>query len=208
MPTSTFYRLPEEKRLRLIRACWTEFTRVRFADISINRIISTAHIPRGSFYQYFSDKEDMIRYLLKDMRECFVGILEDILAEAEGDLFAVPLGAFDRFLRQEGSTDPMLHRFIQVIRLNRGINDQTFWVNRPELLPDQLWERVDPRRLRQGSREFAEHVFFLTMAVLAYAVAETLQDPAQWSRQRETLQARVELLRCGCAAADEKEATV
>ena len=46
-------------------ACWTELTTVRFADISINRIIATAHIPRGSFYQYFEDKEDLIHFLLE-----------------------------------------------------------------------------------------------------------------------------------------------
>ena len=69
MPTTTFFRLPEEKRDRLMDACWTELTTVRFADISINRIIATAHIPRGSFYQYFEDKEDLIHFLLEDMRE-------------------------------------------------------------------------------------------------------------------------------------------
>ena len=62
MPTSTFFRLPEEKRLRLMDACWEECTRVRFADVSIHRIIAAAHMPRGSFHQYFTDKQDMIRY--------------------------------------------------------------------------------------------------------------------------------------------------
>ena len=30
MPTATFYRLPAEKRQRLIEASWAELTRVRF----------------------------------------------------------------------------------------------------------------------------------------------------------------------------------
>ena len=57
MPTATFFRLPEEKRKRLIDACWAELAQVRFTDVSINRIITAAHIPRGSFYQYFTGNE-------------------------------------------------------------------------------------------------------------------------------------------------------
>ena len=53
MPTATFFRLPQEKRERLMDACWAELSRVRFSDVSINRIVSAARIPRGSFYQYF-----------------------------------------------------------------------------------------------------------------------------------------------------------
>jgi len=56
VPTATFFRLPEEKRKRLIDACWAELAQVRFTDVSINRIITAAHIPRGSFYQYFTGK--------------------------------------------------------------------------------------------------------------------------------------------------------
>lgn len=67
MPTSTFFHLPEEKLERLISACWEEMTWVRLAEVSINQIITSAHIPRGSFYQYFEDKKDMICYLLEGM---------------------------------------------------------------------------------------------------------------------------------------------
>ena len=45
-------------------AAWEEFTRVRFADVSINQILRRAGIPCGSFYQYFSGKEELFIYLL------------------------------------------------------------------------------------------------------------------------------------------------
>lgn len=200
MPTSTFFRLPEEKRIRLVEAGWTELTQARFAEISINRIIAAAHIPRGSFYQYFLDKEDMIRYLLEDMREYFIRLLQDVLKEAGGDLFAIPLGAFDRFVRRRGATDPVLNRFIQALRLNQGLDIRAFMAGQPGLLPDLLWEQVDPSSLREQDRLYADHVFYLLCAVLAYAVAETLRDPTGWERQRKILQERLEMLRYGCAA--------
>lgn len=114
MPTSTYFRLPQEKRERLMTACWSEITRVRFADMSVNRIISQAHIPRGSFYQYFADKEDMIRYLLNDMQEYFVQLLRGVLTDSDGDLFAIPVSAFEQFMDQ-GNTNPMLRQFIRVL---------------------------------------------------------------------------------------------
>ena len=207
MPTSTFFRLPEEKRARLIEASWSEVSQVRFSEVSINRIISAARIPRGSFYQYFEDKDDLIRYLLKDMREYFVSLLRNILIEAKGDVFAFPLLAYDRFMRGKGGADPMLKLMIDILRRNKGFDVQSF-MGGPSpcaFLPDALWEVMDAKKLRQNSRDYADHVFHLACAVLAFAVAEALWDPAQLSEMRETLQIRMELLRYGGAAEGYKE---
>jgi len=218
VPTATFFRLPEEKRMRLVEACWAELTQVRITDVSINRIIAAARIPRGSFYQYFEDKEDLIRYLLEDLRQYFITLLRDILVEAEGDLFDLPLMAYDRFIRRQGEPDPMLTLFIKLLTLNKGLDLQSF-MGAPQDLPegpqcflaDPLWEVVDPTKLRREDREYAEHVFHLACAVLAFAIVETLQcpqraapaqDPAQ---VRERIKQRIDLLRRGGAAPEEKE---
>lgn len=66
MPTSTFYHLPEQKRQKLIDAIRQEILRVPYEKISINKIIQNAGIPRGSFYQYFVDKNDMFQMILGD----------------------------------------------------------------------------------------------------------------------------------------------
>lgn len=205
MPTNTFFRLPEEKRERLMEACWTEFSQKRFSEVSINRIISAARIPRGSFYQYFGDRDELFRYLLKDMREYFIDVLRSVLTEGQGDLFALPQGAFDRFLHREGETDPALTRLIQVLQVNQGWDFQSFLSECPGSLPDPLWEAVDAGGLRRQDRDYASHVFFLLIGVLAFSVAETLRDPSQWARQREVIQARVEIVRSGCAAAGRRE---
>ncbi|MCI8552744.1 MAG: TetR/AcrR family transcriptional regulator [Lawsonibacter sp.] len=212
MPTATFFRLPEEKRTRLIEACWGELTRVRFTDVSINRIIAAARIPRGSFYQYFEDKEDPIRYLLEDMRQYFITQLRDILVEAKGDLFALPLMAYDRFIGRQGHTDPMLTLFIQLITLNKGLDLQSL-IGSPQgfigeqqyFLPDPLWEVVDPSRLRRNEREYADQVFHLACAVLAFAIVETLHCRIPSDRVRELIRLRMDLLRCGGASDSYKE---
>lgn len=212
MPNATFFRLPEEKRKRLLECCWAELTQVRFSDVSINRIIAAAHIPRGSFYQYFGDKEDLIHYLLGDMRQYFITLLRDLLVEAKGDLFALPLLAYDRFVSHQGHTDPMLTLFIRLITLNKGLDLQSFMGSpqgfigeQQHFLPDPLWEAVDPAMLRQGSREYADQVFHLVCAVLAFAIVETLHDPAQTAQVREMTKMRMDMLRYGGAAMGSKE---
>ena len=55
-------------------AAWEEFTTNSYTDASINRIIQKAHIPRGSFYQYFQDKEDLFWYLFGGMHDYFAEV--------------------------------------------------------------------------------------------------------------------------------------
>ena len=69
----TFYRLPDEKRARLLASAHREFTQHTYEKASINRILDEAKIPKGSFYQYFDDKSDLF-YL------CIFSVYEKIIA--------------------------------------------------------------------------------------------------------------------------------
>ena len=69
----TFYRLPDEKRERLLASAHREFTQHTYEKTSINRILDDAKIPKGSFYQYFDDKSDLF-YL------CIFSVYEMIIA--------------------------------------------------------------------------------------------------------------------------------
>ncbi len=64
-----------------------EFSQAPLFQASISNIIKRANIPRGSFYQYFVDKEDayfyMLNQMLHEVRERFLGMLE----KSDGDLF-------------------------------------------------------------------------------------------------------------------------
>jgi AcrR family transcriptional regulator len=67
MPTKTFLNLPKEKRLRILKAAKKEFSRVPLERSIIANIVKDADIPRGSFYQYFENVEDLFVYLLHYM---------------------------------------------------------------------------------------------------------------------------------------------
>lgn len=87
MPSERFLHLPEEKKMRIIKASLKEFSRVPYDEISINRIIQDAGIPRGSFYQYFDNKQDLQLFLLEGFREQLRKKAQPYLDEDKGDVF-------------------------------------------------------------------------------------------------------------------------
>lgn len=64
MPKQTFFNLPREKRDTIINAAIAEFAEYGLENASTNRIVKNSGIAKGSFYQYFEDKEDVFRHLL------------------------------------------------------------------------------------------------------------------------------------------------
>lgn len=87
MPTQTFFHLPKEKQKTLLKAAINEFTQHSFENASINQIIKEASIPRGSFYMYFRDKEDLYFYLLDQSNTYFQKQLLITVVKEQGDLF-------------------------------------------------------------------------------------------------------------------------
>ena len=197
MSTETFLRLPEEKRNRILDAAWEEFTRVRYTDVSINKIIIKARIPRGSFYQYFRDKEDLFGHLLGSTRDQVAALFGALLEEAEGDLFRIHLMVYDRFLVQERS--PILDRWIKLIQLNQGMEiEKMIPCDREENFVDTFWTRVDTTLFHRKDREYVKMVFSLTGLSLGSAVVDALKNPEQQDVYRKELEQRLEIIRYGC----------
>ena len=95
MPTKTFYNLPSHKREKLISAIHAELACTPVSALSINKIVHAAEIPRGSFYQYFENKDDMLRYLLSDYRVLLFDHANESLRHNDGDLFQTLIDIFD-----------------------------------------------------------------------------------------------------------------
>ncbi|MFP5114152.1 TetR/AcrR family transcriptional regulator [Bacillaceae bacterium C204] len=94
MPKPTFFHLSKEKQDTLIHSAKNEFSRVPLHEASIANIIKNAGIPRGSFYQYFEDKEDLFFYLLNQLSQKSHERFISIMKENNGDLFATFIDSF------------------------------------------------------------------------------------------------------------------
>ncbi len=88
MPKDTFFRLDEAKRRKIMEAARREFSDVPLHEASIANIVKYAEIPRGSFYQYFTDKEDLFFYYFDSVHKETEDSLQRLLREEKGNLFS------------------------------------------------------------------------------------------------------------------------
>lgn len=198
MCTETFLRLPEEKRERFLEAAWEEFTHVSFAEASINQIVRRAGIPRGSFYQYFADKENLFAYLEEIVLKHLVSEYRKVMCQAGGDLFETQMMCFDRVCYQGDAADSLFERCLKIVRLNPDILPQTVMGDRlVYLILDAVWDVVDFTGFHSREREFVAQVMLLTLMPLAVAVGECLCDFREIEKQRQILQMRLEIVKRG-----------
>lgn len=87
MPKKTFHNLTSDKQDKILDAAKVEFSKHPYNEVSINIIIKNAGIPRGSFYQYFTDKDDLYTYLFDELITHTISSITTNLKAAEGNIF-------------------------------------------------------------------------------------------------------------------------
>lgn len=87
MPTKTFFNLPKEKKIRILKAGKKEFSRVPLEKAVIANIAKDAGIPRGSFYQYFQSLEDLFAYIIEYLYGLSKRKFENYLKENNNDIY-------------------------------------------------------------------------------------------------------------------------
>jgi AcrR family transcriptional regulator len=65
MPRPRFHKLPPDQQQAILRAALAEFAAHGFNAASLNRIIHTAGISKGSMYYYFDGKEDLYAHVAR-----------------------------------------------------------------------------------------------------------------------------------------------
>lgn len=129
MPKETFYNLSEEKKQKILEASIKEYSRVCPADVLIKNIVEDAGIARGSFYQYFESKEDLLNFILeKDLDEIENFILEK-LKEKKGNIFEVYIEVFN-FIIARFSEDDRKNFHIKVVEDIKTADDSFFMLNK------------------------------------------------------------------------------
>jgi len=63
LPSQTFFNLEPNKRQQIVDASIQLFATIPYKKVSIDKIVAHANIPKGSFYQYFTNKDDLYKYL-------------------------------------------------------------------------------------------------------------------------------------------------
>ena len=105
MPTATFLNLPKEKQDKILNAAKHEFGKTSVEEASVKNIVTEAEIPRGSFYAYFYDKEDLYHYILEKYRAQIRSHFYACLEQAGKDMFTAFVLFHNEILKQCLQTD-------------------------------------------------------------------------------------------------------
>lgn len=208
MPTPTFYNLPEQKRQRLITAIRSELARVPYDSLSINQIIKLAGIPRGSFYQYFPDKADMLDFLLRDYRSRVLQSIDESLEQSGGDMFQMFLDILD--FTYAYVTGEKSHAFCKNIfadiRMNMALLRR--WAMQGTLQRGTLGElayalqgRMDSAGLDIRGEDDLANMLGILMPLTGEAFARVFFDLSAYEDVRRQYAARLELLKRGFSKA-------
>ena len=200
MPSNTFLNLPEDKQTRLMDAASWEFSAKPFNEVSINKIIQDAGIPRGSFYMYFQDKEDLFRYLVHGYVEQLLMVLEELLLRERGDIFAALRLLFDYvWEKREEQALGGMGAMSAIISRNGGMQRGALLdlLDSGEAL-ERLRQSVNPALLDLRREEDLDDLLAVLLSVvgpLLYAGIEAGDAPGY----REHLDGILDILRRGMA---------
>ncbi len=98
MPTNTFFNLPAEKKHKILKAANKEFARVPLEQASIKNIVEDAEIARGSFYQYFENKQDLFDYIMTSKTGDMEKNLMEMIENENGNIINIFINMYDHLI--------------------------------------------------------------------------------------------------------------
>lgn len=98
MPTNTFFNLPAEKKHKILKAANKEFARVPLEQASIKNIVEDAEIARGSFYQYFENKQDLFKYIMTSKTGDMEKNLIEMIEQENGNIINIFINIYDHLI--------------------------------------------------------------------------------------------------------------
>ena len=196
MPKETFFNLKGEKRNKIENALLAEFGRTSFSKASITNIISKAGIPRGSFYQYFEDKEDAIKYVMKKYIVIEKENIKNFLKETDGDIFEASLKIFDYMVsRVENETEVHLYKNIfQELKKN---NVDLFDENINEKEQCSLLKLVDTEKFNIKNVEDLKYIMKIISTITRAANIDVTSKKINKIKARGYLEKQFEIIKRG-----------
>lgn len=87
MALEHFYSIKEKKKNSILNAIEKCMQEHNYDELSINDIVVKAEISRGSFYNYFADKNDAVETLVQERMKIIFDSFKECIKENDGRLF-------------------------------------------------------------------------------------------------------------------------
>jgi AcrR family transcriptional regulator len=195
MPKDLFFSIDQGKKNRIIEAAMKEFSSQMYENSSINQIIKEAEISRGSFYQYFKDKDDLYYFMIKTLvNSTAFTFLKQVVEKKPQDIFAVYQALFAynlQLLSEQKYMAFFMHMYLGMnYRLQQELRS-IFNSIRNEMLDGKL----DDLRIKSGydDRSFQELINLLELNNRDLLM-QYISNPMDECKMMEIYQLRIQVL--------------
>lgn len=199
MPTERFYNLPAEKKKLIREAALEEFIRVSFEKASINKMIKTAGISRGSFYTYFEDKHDVLGYIFEDAADNLQQSWKICAEKNNGNLWKTAEAFMDYSI--SNTKENLLQLMKNVVDSEKmfGSTHQLYRVNRPDLiaLQEVMYQSIDKTDFKDQSMETFIKLVTMIFMGLASCMGWYYHHPEDKEKVKKIFCEKLEILQYG-----------
>lgn len=169
MPKQTFLNLPKDKKQKILEAAKNEFSRVSVTEASINNIVTEANIARGSFYQYFESKEDLLIFMIDKASERVKDKVNEKIKE-NGDIFETFIFFYDKIV--ETCKDSNNKMFYKTVLANLRANDSIVLGKAKEEIYNSLIKNTDTSNFK--SKKDLPILIEMLSAITRWAIIQTV----------------------------------
>ncbi|MBR0484157.1 MAG: TetR/AcrR family transcriptional regulator [Oscillospiraceae bacterium] len=197
MPTEIFFRLTPVKQQHIIDAVKAEITRAPFEEFSIYNVVRASGISRGSFYQYFVNKEDILIFLLSSYNKSVLEKVMQSLKENDGDWFTALEESYRfvvRMLCYKEPKDYRQHLFCNADFYEKLWRDHDFSVDKYPVLMDAL-SLINLEKLRVDNVEELKTLIEICMASVTRECITLLLTNADEYTACESFERKLSLMR-------------
>ena len=206
MPKETFLKLSKEKQQKVINSAKKEFARVPIENVSIKNIVEEADIARGSFYQYFENKEDLLIYILKENSEKLNTKLKNKVKETNGDVFELYIFLYDSMI--EEFTDNSDQELFKQIFINLKSSDENVFDLVKRTKPQDIidyYEQIDKSNLKIENYEDLVIICDMLNVITRRALIKNFKNKSKEDCRKMFLK-EIEYLKHGIEKKEEKDA--
>ena len=196
MPSVTFEKLSVEKKKQIEEAAIKEFSNYTYHDISINRIIHDIDMPRGSFYLYFENKEDLYLYIMDKYISEYIESFIKFLSINNGDIILSFEYVLDRAINycDNGKYSMLLTKFLR--GLTHRISMKTPSVQNIELI-NRILNGINKDYLNDKCPENLFFVLDMLTNILIHSLTEYLVMEMPVDKVKEKYLEQLNIIRKG-----------
>ncbi|MFQ8989018.1 MAG: hypothetical protein ACLR6T_10095, partial [Intestinibacter sp.] len=143
------------------------------------------------FYQYFTSKEDLLQYMMKDDKEKLDNFIKDKLKETHGDVFEAYLAIYD-FITQKMIEDKDLEFYKRLIENAKVIEDESAMLRIPKHLKgpfqqEEFLKLIDVSKLKIQNEEELHIVIQMLYLITRKALVNNFKYQSTKKARKEYL---------------------